>query len=512
MTDPVYQKLNMRHFVDATTHVSFHAPEVGVNSSYERLEYLGDAIFHKIITVYLYQRYYEENEGFLTRLRIRIERGDSMAELTKILELDRYIRLGAISLHDSILEDVFEAFIGAFYLNFGMTFTQEFAIQLIEKHIDLASTIHYDDNYKDLLLRYFHQMKWGHPVYLDKSTATTSNSTIPDKFTSIVRDPFGKLLGRGTSTTKKEAEQLASMDSLINLGVIVDGEIDYDWLDKIDKEEKEDKKKKKDKQMISVFNPNNQLITKKVVHSILDDYHIKLPAGIKLLIRPFYEATTHRSYLKRKVLTELDKKISEKSVKLQPKSNECMSFLGDSIIHFIVAEFLYRKYKTENEGFLTRLRCRLENRDTLFEIATAVGIGEYVLVSQNIEILHGRNNVNIIGRGFEAFIGALYLQIGLHLTRNFVLNIMKIELDIDKIAETETNYKDLILQIYNYNQWGKPEYRTIKENGPDHSKIFTRGIYLNGRLIGVGTASSKKKAEQLAAKKMYTKYTRENQA
>jgi ribonuclease-3 len=149
------------------------------------------------------------------------------------------------------------------------------------------------------------------------------------------------------------------------------------------------------------------------------------------------------------------------------------------------------------------MRCKLENRDTLFTLAKETDISSYLLVSQNIEILHGRNNVNIIGGGFEAFVGALFIVFGLSKSKDFVLEVIKNELDIQDIAENESNYKDLILQLYNYNHWGNPVYKVIKEEGPDHKKIFIMGIYLHGKLMGKGKASSKKKAEQIASKNMY---------
>ena len=157
------KKVNMNIFREAMLHNTTKYEEH--HKTYERLEYLGDATFHLIITDYLYKRYDEENEGFLTRLRIRIERGDSMANLTKVLELEQHIQIYGISMNDHILEDVFEAFTGAFYLTFNMKYTKTFIIKSIEQHKDLSEMISHDDNYKDLLLRYFHQMKWGHPIY-----------------------------------------------------------------------------------------------------------------------------------------------------------------------------------------------------------------------------------------------------------------------------------------------------------------------------------------------------------
>ena len=501
--DSNQNKISMAIFREAMLHESFKSGRD--NNTYERLEYLGDAIFHMVITEYLYKRYDEENEGFLTKLRIRIERGDSMVELSQILELGQFVQTADIFLNDHILEDVFEAFIGAFYLTFGIQYTRKFIIKLIERHKDLSEIISHDDNYKDLLLRYFHQMKWGHPIY-EKGGGGTAPPR--GKFYSIVKSPFGTKLGTGISYSVAKAEQLASKEALVKVGVIINGEIDPKWIDKIDKVSKDKKEKDRtDKKTLSVYNPSNKLIKTSDIKSLLSLYNVKLPTPLSSVgsfnLRVFHEAMTHRSYLDKKKLNPEEMALSKGCVPLQPKSNERLKFLGDAIIHFIVGEYLYHRYQKANEGFLTRLRCRLENRESLFYLAKQTGLVEYVLISQNIEVLHSRSNVNIIGSSFESFCGALYLQFGLSIVRQFVLEAIREELDMDKIAENETNYKALILQLYNKNYWGRPEYRTMKEEGPDHCKIFTQGIFLNGKLMGSGKASTKGKAEQLASKKMY---------
>lgn len=491
------KKVNIRLFQESMLHESTKLNED--DKSYERLEYLGDAIFHMIITEYFNKRYEDEAEGFLTRLRIQIERGDSMVELTKKLELGQFIQIYNTNIDDHILEDVFEAFVGAFYLNFGMYYTRIFIVRLIEAEKDLAELISHDDNYKDLLLRYFHQA-WGEfPVY-DKKVFN-------GKFISIVRNPSQVIIGKGQASSKRKAEQLASKDALINLKVIVNGNVDQNWLNKIDKIEKE-KKIKVDKNAMSVFNPNNKLITRNIVRQLLEDYEVSYPKNLptrksNIDIKLFQEAMTHRSYLVRTKLSDKDKIAAKTSIPLQKKSNERLQFLGDSVIHFIIGEYLYNKYEYSDEGFLTRLRCKLENKESLFFLAKKTGIYYYLLISQNIEALHGRNNINIISKGLNAFMGVLYLEMGLGIARKYFLEVIRFELDISKIIESETNYKDLILQLYNSNHWGKPDYRIIKEEGPDHIKMFTMGLYLNNELMGVGTASSKRKAEQIASEKAY---------
>lgn len=488
------KQINMNLFREAMIHTS---QQNNNYKTYERLEYLGDAVFHAIITEYIYKRYYEEQEGFLTKLRIKIERGDSMVELSKILKLDSYVQLENVEVNDHILEDIFEGFVGAFYLNFGITHTKTFIVKIIELYKDFAELIYYDDNYKDLLLRYFHQIKWGHPKYIEENK-------YENKFVSIVKNPKGKILGKGIGKSKKKAEQNASKNALIALKIITDNEIDTDWLEKIEKDNEIEKEKedKKDKKMLSIYNPLNKLIKLSDIKKIFELYKLQVPK-ITVNISLMKEAMTHRSYIKRKKMPREISKPLKGTVPLQPKSNERLQFLGDAILHLIIGEYLYHKYPDAEEGFLTRLRCKLENRESLYYLAKKTSIGLFVLVSQHIELLHGRDNINIISGGFEAFIGVLYLELGLDFTAYFIKEVIKNEFNINKIAESETNYKDVILQIYNKNHWGQPIYKLLNESGPDHCKKFTMGIFLKKNLMGLGTATSKKKAEQIASKEMY---------
>src|SRR5690606_28577929 len=123
----------------------------------------------------------------------KIERGSSMTKLSKNLGLNMYVQIRDISCNDYILEDIFEAFIGAFYINFGMEYARILIINIIERHINLSDFIAHEDNYKDLLLRYFHQMKWGHPVY-DEINVNKNK-----KYNVIVKTPTNKILGKGSA-------------------------------------------------------------------------------------------------------------------------------------------------------------------------------------------------------------------------------------------------------------------------------------------------------------------------
>lgn len=495
-------RLNMRVFRQAMIHQSI-MPDSYLET-YERLEYLGDAIFHMVVTEYICDRYDEEAVGFLTKLRIKLERGDSMVQLTTILTLDQYVQIAQnLYLNDHILEDIFESFIGAFFLNFGMKYTKKFIVALLEKHKDFAALIAYEDNYKDMLLQFFHKIKWGYPKYIER---INSNGY----FISIVKNPFGKVLGKGAAKSKIKSEQIASKNSLIACGIDINDEIGIDWINKINMVVEPDniKKNKKnadydEENKMSIFNPNNKLFNKSDIKNLLLSYNVLYPANMTPDLKTFYEAMTHKSYIKRKKLSKTDFKNKEKSVPLQAKSNERLQFLGDSVIHFIVGDYLYHHYTYQNEGFMTRLRCKLENKDSLFFLSKQSHIDQFLLLSQTIDVLHGRNNVNIIKGGLQAFVGALYLELGLRIAKEFVVSLILTEVNLEKLAEHETNYKELISQLFIKNKLGYPIYEVIKTEGPDHSKIFTMGLYYNNELKATGRAHSKRKAEQIASKRTY---------
>lgn len=487
-----YVKMDLFH--EAFIHKSY-ADKHNINS-YDQLEFLGDSVYHFVLTEYLLDRYSEEDDGFITKLRIGLEKGESMAELTKILGINRFIQLYDTKMNNHILEDVFEAFIGAFYLNFGLDVTRILIRSLIERHKDFSKLIECDENYKDILLRYFHQMKWGNPEY-----DNTRNKT---HCISVVRTPDGKLLGKGIDSIKKKAEQKASENCLINLKVIIDGKIDHDWINNIEKpEELEDNDDKKNKNRLPIFNPKNILIKKTDIRNLLTKYDVILPKTTKFKMDTFIEAMTHKSYTKRKGLTEEEKKEGIGCVPLQKKANEKLRWLGDSIIHFILSEHIYNRYKEKGEGPMTILRTKLENKNAIYTISRRSDVYKYVLINRTIETINERNNVSIIGGGFESFIAAIYKELGIEYAREYFLSIIQKEIDIDSVLEKNTNYKDLITSYFNKLQGNKIEYRIIREEGPDHAKKFIVGIYLNNKLAGKGKASSKKSAEQIAARMLY---------
>ncbi len=207
------------------------------DKSMERLEWLGDGILQSVMANYLFKRYENEDEGFLTKLRSKLVKTDTLAKLSKILGLEKYImmskhleEIGNGRNDDKIVEDVFESFLGAMSLEFGeedevegYKLCREFILKVFEDNIDFAALIMKDDNYKDQLMRYFHQI-YDHffPNYELKETETLLNERGKEmkKFHVIVRNIEGEIIGEGVSFNKKDAEMKAARAALNFFGIM----------------------------------------------------------------------------------------------------------------------------------------------------------------------------------------------------------------------------------------------------------------------------------------------------
>lgn len=204
--------------------------------SYQRLEFLGDSIIHKILAKYLYERYPDEDEGFMTRLRTKIESGEALAKFTRAMGLQEYIlmprnleEIGGRENNYKILEDVFEAFIGALSLETDDNVCTKLVIGLLESEVDIPSLIHIETNYKDTLLQHYHKMRWPDPEYGSKGAIEKDNKKT---FLMFVKGMNKKkewtIVGEGTGKSKRAGEQEAAHQALINYGVLKQVEDEYD--------------------------------------------------------------------------------------------------------------------------------------------------------------------------------------------------------------------------------------------------------------------------------------------
>ena len=168
------------------------------------------------------------------------------------------------------------------------------------------------------------------------------------------------------------------------------------------------------------------------------------------------------------------------------RNNERLEFLGDSVLSVIVAKHLFLKYKDIPEGELTKLRASLVCEKALDVFAQQLGLGEYLRLGKGEEMTGGRNRPSILADAYQA-------------AQKFVLSFIPENLDV-KSANQLADYKTTLQEIIQQNREEKIEYVLADEKGPDHAKVFTAEVLLNSNVIGVGEGSSKKQAEQNAAK------------
>lgn len=178
-------------------------------------------------------------------------------------------------------------------------------------------------------------------------------------------------------------------------------------------------------------------------------------------------------------------------------SNERLEFLGDAILGAIIAEYLFKKYPYQPEGYLTELRSKIVRRETMNNVALRMGLNKLVQYNKNDR---GLSRSHIFGNALEALIGAVYLDKGFIKTRNFILNqIVREYIDLDTMESTDTNYKNQLLSWAQRNNHVL-SFDTLDEKMDAARKLFTVGIVLDGELFASGTGFNKKEAGQVAAR------------
>lgn len=177
--------------------------------------------------------------------------------------------------------------------------------------------------------------------------------------------------------------------------------------------------------------------------------------------------------------------------------NERLEFLGDSVLGFITAEFLFNHNKKKHEGALTKERAYAVCEKTLFGYAKEIGLGDMIRLGKGEEMTGGRERPSIVSDAFEAVIAAIYLDGGIEEAKKFVLPFVENATENRPVFK---DYKSILQEVLQQNPTEKFEYIVVGESGPDHDKRFEVEIHLNSNVIGSGIGSSKKRAEQEAAK------------
>jgi ribonuclease-3 len=184
--------------------------------------------------------------------------------------------------------------------------------------------------------------------------------------------------------------------------------------------------------------------------------------------------------------------------------NERLEFLGDAVIELVVTEYLFKKYPDKEEGILTSWRAALVNSKMLSTVAEKSGFGGYLLLSKGEKKeaeKKGKSYREILANTFEAFIGAMYLDRGYKACQKFLDKHLIKELQTVIKNKEFIDAKSRFQEIAQEKERITPSYKILKEWGPDHDKHFVAGVYLEEKLIAKGEGSSKREAEEEAARK-----------
>lgn len=179
-------------------------------------------------------------------------------------------------------------------------------------------------------------------------------------------------------------------------------------------------------------------------------------------------------------------------------SNERLEFLGDSILGMVVAEYLYRTFPERPEGELTRIRADLVCEKTLAAVAAHIGLGKHLLLGHGEEQGGGRTRSSILADAVESVIAASYLDGGFAAAKGIIDRL--ILCDVPEKKPHNMDYKTALQELIQQKKNQTLSYELLGESGPDHEKSFRVEVSLNGSVVGIGTGSSKKRAEQDAAR------------
>jgi len=185
--------------------------------TYERLEFLGDTILDLVISEHLFELYPEENEGFLTKLRAKLVRGETLAHIARQMRVNELLEVGTraevqkIEFSKSVLADVFEALVAAIYLTKGYTFTRDYVLAIYSGQIDLKKIESKVENHKSVLMELMQSRKMPLPEYEIVSEEGPGH----DKTFEVAVRVNGELMGKGRGKNKKEAEQQAAKEAFV---------------------------------------------------------------------------------------------------------------------------------------------------------------------------------------------------------------------------------------------------------------------------------------------------------
>ncbi|MCE7794638.1 ribonuclease III [Salipaludibacillus sp. CUR1] len=218
----------------------------------------------------------------------------------------------------------------------------------------------------------------------------------------------------------------------------------------------------------------------------LDDIHINFKNEDL-----FIQAFTHSSYVNEHRIRPYD-------------DNERLEFLGDAVLELAISQYLYKLFDHMSEGEMTKLRAAIVCEPSLAKIADELKFGDYVLLGKGEEMTGGRRRPALLADVFEAFIGALYLDLGMDAVYGFLKDYVYPKIHNGSFSHM-MDFKSQLQELIQRESQGQVHYKIIEEKGPAHAREFVSEVTLDKQQLGIGTGKSKKEAEQMAAQKALEK-------
>lgn len=241
-------------------------------------------------------------------------------------------------------------------------------------------------------------------------------------------------------------------------------------------------------------NPNNKMITKEEVENILNYFNNIGDNGEKLTItnlEHFQRAFVHESYYQSVQNAIINGHISTDNTYITyipSQSNERLEYLGDHILKALMGRYLYERFGEEREGFLTKLKIKIEKCSMLHKFGVTLGFKQHLLLSLQVEnqtildLDRGRNTPSYYEDAFEAFIGSIMIEFGERgyvYAERFVRNVIENIIDFAEIISKNDNFKDSLQRYYQSLKWKTPVYTSLNEDGPLYRKVFTRMLVIS---------------------------------
>jgi len=264
------------------------------------------------------------------------------------------------------------------------------------------------------------------------------------------------------------------------------------------------------------YNLENILVNESHILNILNNNNVKVDKINNIDI--FRKAFTHKSYVKKNIFPEevliaAKKELGNPStlLELRDDSYERLEYLGDRVLKLICSFYLFNRYPTEDEGFMTRLQTKIEDKTNLAIMSKKIGLYKYFIISQQIDHIGGRQLEKLNEDIFESFLGALFLSNGFEPCCLLIVNLLETVIDYADKLYRDNNYKDILLRYYHKEKFIHPKYFLIHQEGLSHKRNYIMGVQkgssenldhleLKDRCIGFGIGCSKKEGEQNAAK------------